>query len=343
MSAHGPLCVGIDPHPGLLSAGGCPRRRTGWSVRRRPASRPSPDGGGGQAAVGVLRAVRSRGVAVLERPWPGCARRARCPCWTSSAATSARPCRLRRGLPRQDAVAAGRRDHGQPVPRLRARCARRSTSPRTPARASSCSASRPTPKAPRSSTPGARRQRRGAVVAGARRQRGASPLGSLGLVVGATVGPRSGLGLDLAALNGPLLAPGIGAQGAGAEDLRAVFGDALPSVLARSAARCWAGPTPRRCAGRRTRRRRPDGRGHRRALTGNGARLLIPGASTTGVRRPSAARRRVEALLQAGPGPPASPRPAARTSRCRARCRRPGAGSAATCLRTCAPSRAIAC
>ena len=47
--------------------------------------------------------------------------------------------------------------------------------------------------------------------------------------------PRSSdLGLDLAAVNGPLLAPGIGAQGAGAEDLRAVFGAALPAVLASS-------------------------------------------------------------------------------------------------------------
>ena len=46
--------------------------------------------------------------------------------------------------------------------------------------------------------------------------------------------PCTDLGLDLAGVNGPLLAPGIGAQGAGAEDLRAVFGAALPAVLASS-------------------------------------------------------------------------------------------------------------
>jgi orotidine-5'-phosphate decarboxylase len=57
-------------------------------------------------------------------------------------------------------------------------------------------------------------------------------LGSVGLVVGATVGSAvQELGLDLAACNGPLLAPGVGAQGGTPEDLRRVFGDALPNVL----------------------------------------------------------------------------------------------------------------
>ncbi|MFU8874136.1 orotidine-5'-phosphate decarboxylase [Micromonospora sp. SL4-19] len=58
--------------------------------------------------------------------------------------------------------------------------------------------------------------------------RGAEPLGSFGLVVGATVGDT---GHDLSAVNGPLLAPGLGAQGATAADLRTVFGSSLPSVL----------------------------------------------------------------------------------------------------------------
>ncbi|SCL53913.1 orotidine-5'-phosphate decarboxylase [Micromonospora chersina] len=58
--------------------------------------------------------------------------------------------------------------------------------------------------------------------------RGAEPLGSFGLVVGATIGDT---GHDLAGVNGPLLAPGLGAQGATAADLRTVFGSSLPSVL----------------------------------------------------------------------------------------------------------------
>ncbi|MCG5472763.1 orotidine-5'-phosphate decarboxylase [Micromonospora sp. LAH09] len=57
---------------------------------------------------------------------------------------------------------------------------------------------------------------------------GATPLGSFGLVVGATIGDT---GHDLSAVGGPLLAPGLGAQGAGAADLRTVFGSSLGSVL----------------------------------------------------------------------------------------------------------------
>ncbi|HEY5180802.1 MAG TPA: orotidine-5'-phosphate decarboxylase [Dermatophilaceae bacterium] len=63
----------------------------------------------------------------------------------------------------------------------------------------------------------------------------AGVLGSVGLVVGATVGTAAqDLELDLAAANAPLLAPGVGAQGGAAEDLRSVFGAALPNVLASS-------------------------------------------------------------------------------------------------------------
>ncbi len=60
-------------------------------------------------------------------------------------------------------------------------------------------------------------------------------LGSVGMVVGATVGGAvRKLGLDLAAANAPLLAPGVGAQGATAGDLATVFGGALGNVLASS-------------------------------------------------------------------------------------------------------------
>jgi orotidine-5'-phosphate decarboxylase len=62
----------------------------------------------------------------------------------------------------------------------------------------------------------------------AERNRGAAPLGSFGLVVGATIG-ETGVSFD--ALNGPILAPGVGAQGGTAEDVRRIFGDALPTVL----------------------------------------------------------------------------------------------------------------
>jgi len=56
---------------------------------------------------------------------------------------------------------------------------------------------------------------------------GASPLGSFGAVVGATLGD-AGVDLDI---NGPLLAPGIGAQGATPADIPRVFGAAAHAVL----------------------------------------------------------------------------------------------------------------
>ncbi|MET9291877.1 orotidine-5'-phosphate decarboxylase [Streptomyces sp. NPDC003077] len=58
---------------------------------------------------------------------------------------------------------------------------------------------------------------------------GAEPLGSFGAVVGATLGDLSSY--DLAGVNGPLLAPGIGAQGATPADLPGVFGAAVRNVV----------------------------------------------------------------------------------------------------------------
>jgi orotidine-5'-phosphate decarboxylase len=66
--------------------------------------------------------------------------------------------------------------------------------------------------------------------------------GNVGLVVGATIGAT---GIDLSQVHGSLLAPGIGAQGAGAAELGEVFGNALGYVLP-SASRelLGAGPDP---------------------------------------------------------------------------------------------------
>jgi orotidine-5'-phosphate decarboxylase len=62
----------------------------------------------------------------------------------------------------------------------------------------------------------------------ATRNAGADPVGSLGVVVGATIGTAVA---QLDALNGPYLVPGIGAQGGTAEDVRRIFGDALRNVV----------------------------------------------------------------------------------------------------------------
>lgn len=70
-------------------------------------------------------------------------------------------------------------------------------------------------------------------------------LGHVGLVVGATVGGAvRDLGIDLADMNGPILAPGVGVQGATSQDLTAVFGTARANVLASSSRSILrAGPT----------------------------------------------------------------------------------------------------
>jgi orotidine-5'-phosphate decarboxylase len=71
---------------------------------------------------------------------------------------------------------------------------------------------------------------------------GVEPLGSFGLVVGATIGAT---GHDFSRVNGPLLAPGLGAQGATTGDLRTVFGSALSGVLpSYSREVLGAGPDP---------------------------------------------------------------------------------------------------
>jgi len=70
---------------------------------------------------------------------------------------------------------------------------------------------------------------------------GVRPLGSIGVVVGATIGSTDE---DLA-VNGPLLAPGFGAQGGTPEDVRRIFGAHVADVLPSSSrAVLAAGPDP---------------------------------------------------------------------------------------------------
>ena len=77
--------------------------------------------------------------------------------------------------------------------------------------------------------------RRIVQAAAAENRRYTGEMGSTGLVVGATVGSAlRDLDLDLAAVRGPILAPGLGAQGATAADLRRTFGSAYGQVLGTS-------------------------------------------------------------------------------------------------------------
>lgn len=68
----------------------------------------------------------------------------------------------------------------------------------------------------------------GAMLAAlAKENAAAEPLGSLGAVVGATIGSTTE-DLDI---NGPLLAPGFGAQGGTVDDLRRIFGRSAGRVI----------------------------------------------------------------------------------------------------------------
>ena len=62
----------------------------------------------------------------------------------------------------------------------------------------------------------------------ARRNAGTDPMGSFGVVVGATIGDT---GVRIDGLNGPYLVPGIGAQGGTADDVRRIFGVAVRNVV----------------------------------------------------------------------------------------------------------------
>lgn len=93
----------------------------------------------------------------------------------------------------------------------------------------------------------AERNAKASAASSAQSQRSSGRLGSHGVVIGATAGQAlAAVGFDLSTLGGPILAPGIGAQGAGRAELEDVFAGASHLVLA-SASRSIlrGGPSPR--------------------------------------------------------------------------------------------------
>ncbi|GAA3056631.1 orotidine-5'-phosphate decarboxylase [Actinokineospora globicatena] len=231
VAARGSLCVGIDPHPGLLDQWGLPRDASG--LERFALTCVEAFAGD----ISVLKpqsaffeAYGSRGVAVLERV---------------IAETQAAGALVLLDVKRGDigsTMAAYAQAYLSDSSPLAADAV--TVSPYLgfgsldPAIEEAARTGRGLFVLARTSNPeGGTVQRAtvdGVTVAqsivdqAAARNAGAAPLGSVGLVVGATVGRTD---LDFSALNGPLLAPGLGAQGAGPADLAAVFGAALPAVL----------------------------------------------------------------------------------------------------------------
>jgi orotidine-5'-phosphate decarboxylase len=230
MAARGALCVGIDPHPRLLRAWGLPADATG--LERFALSTVD-------ALVGSVAALKpqsaffeaygSRGVAVLER--------------TIAAARDAGVLvvlDVKRGDigSTMAAYAAAYLTEGSPLAAdavtLSPYLGFESLRPALDAAAESrrgvfvlARTSNPDGVAVQAAVHSGRVVAQSIVDSATAENRGAAPFGSVGVVIGATAAH----GLDLGALNGPVLAPGLGAQGATAGDLRDVFGDALPLVL----------------------------------------------------------------------------------------------------------------
>ncbi len=249
MDAHGPVCVGIDPHPGLLAAWGLGDDVDGLRTFALTVV---------EALAGRVAALKpqsafferfgSAGVAVLEEV---------------VAATRGSGTELIVDAKRGDigSTMAGYADAylgaGSPLAgdavTLSPYLGAASLAPAVEAAAATgrgvfvlCLTSNPEGAGVQHASSQDGVAVAAAVARWAAEQNAASGqvLGPVGLVVGATVGEAPArLGIDLSAVRGPLLAPGVGAQGAGASELRAVFGDARRAVLAStSRAVLQAGP-----------------------------------------------------------------------------------------------------
>ncbi|HEY7718497.1 MAG TPA: orotidine-5'-phosphate decarboxylase [Pedococcus sp.] len=252
MDEHGPLCVGIDPHPGLLDQWGLPHTVAG--LERFALT--CVEALGGEVAVvkpqsAFFERHGSAGVAVLERVLEGL---------RDTGTLSLLDAKRGDIGSTMEAYAAAYLGDDAP---LRADAV--TVSPYLgygslrPALEAASETGRGVFVLALTSNPegaavqhagGAGRSVAGTVVDGVSADNADAAargeLGSVGMVVGATVGDAvRALGLDLAAAHAPLLAPGIGAQGGTADDLRAVFGSALPNVLASTSREVLgAGPDP---------------------------------------------------------------------------------------------------
>ncbi|WP_090030995.1 orotidine-5'-phosphate decarboxylase [Cellulomonas marina] len=261
MSAHGPLCVGIDPHPALLAAWGLPDDADGL---RRFALTTLEAVAGRVAAVKPQSALferhGSRGVAVLEEVVAAGrgtgtlvvvdAKRGD----IGSTMAAYADAYLRDGSPLAgDALTVSPfLGVGSLAPAVEAAAAtgrglfvlaltsnpegasvQHAVAPDGRSVAAGVAAYAATRNAAELAAATADDGRAGAPRVDGRD--GVVALGSVGLVVGATVGDAAArTGVDLAAVRGPLLAPGVGAQGAGPAELAAVFAGARGAVLASS-------------------------------------------------------------------------------------------------------------
>jgi orotidine-5'-phosphate decarboxylase len=234
VAARGPLCVGIDPHPGLLAAWGLPDDASGLERFARGVVEALGD------AVAVLKPQAAfferhgaRGVAVLEavvadarstgaltivdakRGDIGSTMAAYADAYAGDASPLA-----------GDAVTVSPYlGFGSLRPLLDV-----ATATGRGVFVLALTSNPEGSEVQHARRPDGRTVGQAVLDAAAAENAGAVPMGHVGVVVGVTV-TGDGRAHDLSRLNGPVLAPGFGAQGGTAGDLAAVFGDALPRVL----------------------------------------------------------------------------------------------------------------
>lgn len=257
VAERGALCVGIDPHPGLLAEWGLPQDVSG--LERFALT--CVEAFGGQVSLvkpqsAFFEAYGSKGVAVLERVIAGLrdadtlvlvdAKRgdigSTMAAYAAAYLTEGSPLAGDAvtvspflGFGSLDPAIEAARAHGRGVFVL--------------ARTSNPEGS----GVQGALLPDGRTVAQSIVDGAAEANAGAEPLGDVGLVIGATLAE---LDVDLSALNGPVLAPGFGAQGGTTADLRRLFGAELRGVLptsSRDVLRHGPGTAPLRAAALRVR------------------------------------------------------------------------------------------
>lgn len=250
IATHGPLCVGIDPHPHLLEGWGLPDTVAGL----RDFARIAIEGLDGHVAAvkpqtAFFERLGSSGLEVLEEVVEMCQKRSLL-CIVDakrgdigSTMAGYADAFLKEGAPfAGDAVTLspflGPDSLGETVEFAQ-----------TNNRGVFLLALTSNPEG---STVQHAKTRTGSPVAkdvvsfAARFNEGLYPLGDVGIVVGVTMGEKARqLGIDLTQLHGPILAPGLGAQGGKVQDLPTVFGSALNQVIVNSSREILAwGPDP---------------------------------------------------------------------------------------------------
>jgi orotidine-5'-phosphate decarboxylase len=242
----GPLCAGIDPHPGLLASWGLPDTVEGLEqFSLGAAAALSPVFAAVKPQSAFFERFGSRGVAVLEEVVRTCREAGALVVLDvkrgdiGSTAQGYADAYLDPSSPiAVDAITASPfLGFGSLVPMLET--ARRhdggvfvlalTSNPEGPAVQQAIAAD-------------------GRTVAGTvldalrEANAGAAPMGSFGAVVGATISDGHTVDLDV---GGPLLVPGIGAQGGTADDVRRIFDGVLDKVLPSSSREILgAGPDP---------------------------------------------------------------------------------------------------